>query len=112
MTRTTLLVTGASGHLGQRVLCHLLDTLKVPPGRIIATTRKPDSLATWAARGVGIRAADFDNEASLTRAFHGAGRVLLISTDADMRGQRVRQHQCAITAAEKAGVEHLTYTSM
>ncbi|PQA75939.1 SDR family oxidoreductase, partial [Rhodoferax sp. TS-BS-61-7] len=104
--------TGASGHLGQRVLCHLIDTLKVSPQQVIATTRKPDSLAAWAARGVDVRAADFDNEASLVRAFQGAGRVLLISTDADASGQRVQQHQRAIAAAENSGVEHLIYTSM
>ena len=107
-----LLVTGASGHLGQGVLSHLLDTLKVPSARVIATTRKPDAMAAWAARGVEIRPADFDDEASLDRAFRGADRLLLISTDADSAGQRVEQHQRAIAAAEKAGVGHLTYTSM
>jgi NAD(P)H dehydrogenase (quinone) len=41
----TLLVTGASGRLGQRVLHHLVNTLSVPAGRIIATTRKPATRA-------------------------------------------------------------------
>jgi NAD(P)H dehydrogenase (quinone) len=112
MTIATLLVTGASGHLGQRVLHYLIDTLTVPPERIIATTRKPDSLASWAACGVNVRAADFDNESSLDHAFHGADRMLLISTDADTPGHRVVQHQSAIAAAERVGVCHLIYTSM
>jgi|SRR3954470_21623421 nucleoside-diphosphate-sugar epimerase len=47
----TLLVTGATGHLGQRVLHHLADTLRVPGNRIIATTRKPESLSAWAVKG-------------------------------------------------------------
>lgn len=112
MTTTSLLVTGASGHLGQRVLHHLLYTLSVPPDRVIATTRKPDSLAAWAARGITMRAADFDEEETLVRAFHGADRLLLISTDTAIPGRRVQQHQRAIAAAAKAGVTHLTYTSM
>jgi NAD(P)H dehydrogenase (quinone) len=106
----TLLVTGAAGHLGQRVLHHLLNTLGVPANRIIATTRKPESLSEWAAKGVTVRASDFDNPASLEAAFQGATRVLLISTDAI--GRRIAQHTAAIDAAVKAGVDHVVYTSM
>ncbi|MDU6836279.1 MAG: SDR family NAD(P)-dependent oxidoreductase, partial [Bradyrhizobium sp.] len=38
----TLLVTGAAGQLGRAVIRHLLTTLKVPAGSIIAATRKPE----------------------------------------------------------------------
>jgi len=108
-----LLVTGAAGHLGQRVIHHLLDTLKVPANRIIATTRTPGSLAALAAKGVTVRAADFDDMASLSAAFDGAGHLLLISTDAlDRPGHRLAQHQNAVAAATKAGVSHVVYTSM
>lgn len=106
----TLLVTGASGHLGQRVLHHLVHTLGVPGSRIIATTRKPVTLADWAEKGVTVRASDFDNPASLVTAFEGASRVLLISTDTI--GRRVAQHQAALDAAVKVGAHHVVYTSM
>jgi NAD(P)H dehydrogenase (quinone) len=109
----TLLVTGASGHLGQLVIAHLLDTLKVPANRIIATTRNPEKLGTLTAKGVTVCKADFDDVASLTTAFSGAQRLLLISTDAlDRPGRRLAQHKNALTAAAKAGVEHVVYTSM
>ncbi len=109
----TLLVTGASGHLGQRVIHHLLNTLQVPATQIIATTRKPESLAHLAALGVTVRAADFENANSLASAFAGADRLLLISTDAlDRPGRRLEQHQAALAAAVKAGVKHVVYTSM
>lgn len=39
------LVTGASGHLGQLVINNLLEIHKIPASRIIATTRKPETLA-------------------------------------------------------------------
>ncbi len=108
-----LLVTGASGHLGGRVLAHLLNTHNIPAEQIIATTRNPASLAELAAQGVDVRAASFDNPASLIAAFSGAERMLLISTDAlDEPGKRLRQHQAAVAAAKEAGVQHITYTSM
>jgi NAD(P)H dehydrogenase (quinone) len=108
----TLLVTGASGQFGQRVLHHLLDTLKHPASQLIATTRRPETLAGWAERGVTVRAADFD-DADLASAFQGAQRMLLISTDAlDRPGRRLAQHQAAVNAAVKAGVQHVVYTSM
>lgn len=110
---STLLVTGASGHLGQRVIHHLLETLKVAPERIIATTRKPETLKDLAAKGIAVRAADFDDASSLRKAFADADRLLLISTDAlDRPGHRLAQHQAAVAAAEQAGVAHVVYTSM
>jgi NAD(P)H dehydrogenase (quinone) len=113
MSSPDLLVTGASGHFGQRVLHHLLDTLHVPAERIAAASRKPGALAQWHAKGVTTRAADFDDRASLTSAFAGVERLLLISTDAlDRPGHRLAQHEAAIEAAAKAGVKHVVYTSM
>jgi NAD(P)H dehydrogenase (quinone) len=107
------LVTGASGHLGQLVISNLLEIHKIPANKIIATTRKPETLAALKAKGVDVRAADFDDTANLVKAFKGATRLLLISTDAmDRPGHRLEQHKNAIAAAEKAGVEHVLYTSM
>lgn len=109
----TLLVTGASGHLGRATLAHLLDTLQIPASRIIATSRRLDTLADLAARGVTVRAADFEDPASLEIAFAGAERLLLVSTDALLEpGKRLRQHRAAVQAAVAAGVEHVVYTSL
>jgi len=110
----TLLVTGASGQLGRAVINHLLDTQKFTPASIVATSRNPESLADLKTRGVTVRAADFDDPASLEKAFAGADRVLIISTsDLDIRSdRRLRQHLAAVAAAKAAGVSHLLYTSM
>ncbi|MBN9549659.1 MAG: NmrA family NAD(P)-binding protein, partial [Alphaproteobacteria bacterium] len=109
----TLLVTGASGHLGRAVINHLLDTFKVPAARIIATTRTPANLADLAALGVSVRAADFDDQASLAKAFQGADRALVISTNELMiQGKRREQQLAAVSAAGKAGVAHILYTSL
>ena len=113
MSIPDLLVTGAGGQLGQRVLHHLTTTLAVPAERIVAATRKPDTLAAWTEKGVSVRRADFDDATSLSAAFAGIERLLLISTDTlDRPGHRLAQHHAAIAAAEAAGVKHVVYTSM
>ena len=109
----TLLVTGASGHFGRLVISHLLESLDVSPGRIVAITRKPEKLADLSERGIEVRAADFDTPDTLVAAFAGADRALLISTDVlDRPGHRLEQHRAAVAAAEAAGLQHLIYTSM
>lgn len=109
----TILITGAAGQLGLRIVHHLLETQGHPANRLIAATRDPSKLADLAAKGVAVKAASFDDEASLVSAFKGADRVLVISTDAlDEPGKRLRQHRTAVAAAVKAGIKHIAYTSM
>ena len=106
----TLLVTGASGQLGQRVVELLLEA---DAGTIVATTRTPEKLADLAEKGVIVRHADFNQPDSLPEAFAGVDRLLIISTDSlEKPGLRVQQHQAAIKAAEAAGVSHVVYTSV
>lgn len=106
--RPRLLVTGAGGHLGRRVVELLLDA----GADVIATSRDPSKLADLAARGADTRRADFDEPASLDAAFAGADRLLLISTDdLGAPGRRIAQHRAAVAAAERAGVGHIAYTS-
>jgi len=106
----TLFVTGASGHLGRRVVELLLEK---KAGRIVAGTRKPEKLADLAARGVDVRQADFDDPKGLEAALAGVDRALIISTDAiDRPGRRLAQHRAAVAAAVSAGVKHALYTSM
>ncbi|ANL34977.1 MULTISPECIES: SDR family oxidoreductase [Rhizobium] len=109
----TILVTGAAGQLGQRVIHHLIETYKVAPGKIVAATRSPEKLAELASKGVLTRKADFDDAAGLEQAFAGIDRLLIISTDAlDTPGKRLAQHKAAVAAAAKADVKHIAYTSM
>lgn len=105
-SQNKLLITGASGHLGQLVLKALI---KKGNKDLIATTRSKDKLQAFTSQGVDVREADFNNTENLTKAFAGADRLLLISTDAI--GARVEQHKNAINAAQAAGVKHIIYTS-
>lgn len=109
----TIFVTGASGHLGQAIISHLLGSQGVAPSRIVAGSRSPDKLADLAAKGVRVVKADFDDPETLKKSFAGAGTVLIVSTDAlDGAGTRLRQHKAAVAAAAKAGVKRLAYTSL
>jgi NAD(P)H dehydrogenase (quinone) len=108
-----LLVTGASGHLGRRVVELLLENPRAKGRRLIAVTRSPEKLAELAARGVEVVAGDFDHPSTLQAAFAGVERALIISTDAlDRPGRRLEQHLAAVNAAREAGVKHIVYTSL
>lgn len=107
-----ILVTGASGNLGNLVLSHLTETYGYAPSQIIAASRNPLTLSKWADKGVEVRKADFDDPASLSEAFDGADRLLLISTDSADNETRIRQHLNAVAAAKKAGIGHILYTSL
>lgn len=109
----TILVTGAAGSLGGAIIRHLLDSEGVASSRIVAVSRDPSKLAALADKGVTARAGDFDDEASLTAAFAGAGTALIVSTDAvGEPGKRLRQHLTAVSAARAAGASRIGYTSM
>lgn len=105
---TKYAVTGATGKLGRLVLDELLQ--RANPGDLVALARDPAALAGYAAKGIEVRQADYDDPASLDAALAGVDRVLMISGNAV--GQRERQHGAVIDAAEKAGVSYLAYTSV
>jgi len=107
--KPTLLVTGASGNLGRRVVELLLES---GTENVIVTTRSPEKLADLAAKGVEVRIGDFDDRGALAASFEGADRLLLISTGTlHPAGARLAQHRAAVAAAIDAGVGHVVYTS-
>lgn len=105
----SIVVTGATGHLG-RLAVEALVERGVPAADVVATGRRTETLADLAERGVVVRTADYDDEASLEEALAGADRLLLVS--GSEVGQRVRQHGNAIAAARAAGVGFIAYTSI
>ena len=105
---TKYAITGASGQLGKLALDELLA--KVPAEDAVAVVRDPSRLADYAARGVDVRQADYNDPASLEAAFRGVDRVLFISGNAV--GERELQHGNVIDAAKKAGVSYIAYTGI
>lgn len=104
----TIAITGASGPLGRTTADLVLGM--VDPREVVLTTRHPQLLDDFAARGAVVRRADFDDPRTLTTTFSGVDRLLLISTEA-VAG-RLDRHRAAVSAAAAAGVRHVVYTSV
>ncbi|WP_369177478.1 SDR family oxidoreductase [Streptomyces mutabilis] len=104
----SIVVTGATGHLGRHVVQQLLE--KVPADRITAVVRDRDKAADLAARGVRLAVADYNAPETFDGLFAAGDRVLLVSGNEFDKG-RVGQHTVVIAAAKKAGVALLAYTS-
>lgn len=105
-----IVVTGATGKLGQLVLEELASHM--PPGELGVSVRDPDKAARLKSRGIRVRKGDFANSATLADAFENASLLLLISSNARaFGGDPLAQHQAAIHAARQTGVQRIVYTS-
>lgn len=107
-----ILVSGANGRFGRRIVQHLIARSPAPvAGRLAVSVGEPARAADLASRGVEIRHGDFDQPATLASAFAGVERLILTTTDGP-RPQRIARHRQAIAAARNAGVQHVFYVSL
>ncbi|MDX3531587.1 SDR family oxidoreductase [Streptomyces sp. ID05-39B] len=104
----SIVVTGATGHLGRHVVEQLLE--KVPAEGITAVVRDKAKAAHLAERGVKLAVADYNTPETFDGLFAAGDKVLLISGSEVDKG-RPAQHQVVIDAAKAAGVALLAYTS-
>ncbi|MFJ9728969.1 SDR family oxidoreductase [Streptomyces sp. NPDC101209] len=104
----SIVVTGATGHLGRHVVEQLLE--KVPAEQITAVVRDEAKAADLAARGVRLAVADYNTPETFDHVFSAGDKVLLIS-GSEVGNDRVGQHKVVINAAKAAGVALLAYTS-
>lgn len=102
-----ILVTGATGHLGQSVVQQLKQHLSKDELAVLA--RNKDKAKSYINEHIEVRIADFNEPQTLEQAFQGIDKLLLIST---MEQNRFEQHQHVIDAAKKSGVKHIVYTSL
>lgn len=103
-----IVITGATGQLGRLVIGELIQ--KLPASQIVAAVRNPEKAGDLANRGIEIRRADYNQPETLSPAFRGADRLLLISSSEV--GKRIGQHNAVIEAAKGAGVKLIGYTSL
>lgn len=104
MSNKKILVTGATGQLGSRIIQQLLK--RTPAANIVAGGRN----AAKAPAGVAFKVVDYDKPATIDAALEGVDRVVLVS--GSEFGKRVAQHKAVIDAAARAGVKWLAYTSV
>ncbi len=102
-----LLVTGATGKLGNQVLKLLIE--KVDVTHVSAIARDPSKLAAFQTKGVNVIQADYDEPASLEKAFDGIDTLYFVS--ASDINKRLEQHKHVVDAAKKAGIKQVVYTS-
>jgi len=111
--KLTVLVTGATGKQGGRLVRELLAR-----GHAIrALTRKPESAgaAALAARGVTIVTGDFEDRGSLERAARDVDTVFAMSTPFESGATTETREGINIVRAASAagvGVSHLVYSSV
>lgn len=104
-----IVISGASGHLGELVVRDLLAR-GVPASDLILVSRTPDKLDEFRKLGASTRFGDFSKPESLPAAYAGGTKLLLISIGFDA-GPRPEAHKRAVDAAVAAGIRHIAYTS-
>lgn len=102
-----IVITGANGQLGQRIV---REVLKRRPASEVAVSVRDVKKAEGL--GVRVRPGDFAQPELLPAAFEGAKRLLLVSSNARATGgDALAQHRAVIAGAKTAGVERIFYTS-
>lgn len=102
-----ILITGATGKLGQSVIEHLLTKTKA--SEIIAFVRDQNKIRDLIDRGIGYRIGNYDDTKSIADAMIGIDKVVLIS---GLDENRFQQHKNIIDAAKLNGVTQIVYTSL
>jgi NAD(P)H dehydrogenase (quinone) len=104
-----ILVTGATGHLGNAAIQSLLKK-GVPAHKITALVRDENKAVHLKDQGIQIRLGNYNDYNSLKEALRGVDKLLLISSN-EVADSLVQQKN-VINAAKEKGVQHIVYTGM
>src|SRR5215216_2610669 len=104
-----ILVTGATGHLGNAGIQSLLAK-GVPANEITALVRDKNKAANLSELGVHLKTGNYNDYESLVKALEGVDKIFLISSN-DMTSDPLIQHKNVINAAKENGVQHIVYIS-
>lgn len=106
-----ILVTGASGNLGSKIVEILLAKRTNEEIIVGARNIQSESVRNFKEQGLEVRVTDFDHQESLLTAFKDVDRLCIISTYGDL--ETVVRHQTnAIEAAKANRVKKLFYPSI
>jgi NAD(P)H dehydrogenase (quinone) len=103
-----IIVTGATGHFGKAAIESLIQK-SVEKTSITGLVRDESKASDLKELGVNIAIGDYNDTASLTKAFIG-NDVLLFVSGSDLEN-RTAQHENVVKAAKEAGIKHVLYTS-
>jgi NAD(P)H dehydrogenase (quinone) len=105
-----ILVTGATGHLGNAAIQSLLKK-GVPAHEISALVRDENKAVNLKDQGVQIRIGNYNNYDSLKDALRGVDKLLLVSSN-EITADILVQHKDVINAARENRANHIVYTGM
>jgi len=103
-------VFNATGQLGKKVIYALMKQ-GAKAENLFASVRTPEKAADFEKMGVNVRKADYEDQNLMTKAFEGVDVLLLIPSKADVEA-RILQFNSAISAAKKAGVGRIVFSSL
>ncbi|WP_261807150.1 NmrA family NAD(P)-binding protein [Lapidilactobacillus luobeiensis] len=103
------LVTGATGHLGQRVVADLVTT--VGPTQVTAAVHTVAKATALQAQGVALTALDYADVAGMTSAFTGQDVVIYIPSKTYDLQQRINEFENSLQALQVAHVPSVIFVS-
>ncbi|MGP9042873.1 SDR family oxidoreductase [Cytobacillus kochii] len=106
-----VLITGATGNLGSKVVEYLLAKLSVEEVVVGVRDDKSQKAIGYKKKGLEVRIADFEKKDTLITAFKDIDRVFVISTFGDYETV-MRQHSNAVGAAKETNVKQIIYPSV
>ncbi|MBE8722987.1 SDR family oxidoreductase [Sphingobacterium pedocola] len=100
-----ILITGASGNLGNAVIENLLKQVSV--NKIAGLFRNADKAKSLSEKGINARIGDYTDKPSLLKAMQGVTKLFMISIESE---NTFADHKNVIDVAKEAGVKHVYYT--
>lgn len=102
-------ITGSTGQFGTQAIQTLLE--KVDVKDIVALARNEDKAKKVLPAGIEIRPGSYEDADQLATSLEGVDRLLFISSQPGQATPRLEQHKNVVTAAKKANVKFIAYTS-
>ncbi|MED0876002.1 SDR family oxidoreductase [Bacillus mobilis] len=106
-----VLVTGANGNLGSKIVEYLLTKLKVEEIIVGVRNNKSEKSISHNEQNLEVRVTDFENPESLITAFKGIDRLFIMSTFGDFENV-MYHHANVLAAAKETGVKQIIYPSV
>lgn len=104
-----ILVTGATGGLGSKVINLLKSKTAVENLAVLVRDENSELAKQYANEGIEVKIGDYANLKSLENAFRGIDILYFVSGGDD--AQRAILHKNVVDASKKASVQHIVYTS-
>lgn len=104
-----ILVTGATGGLGNKVINLLKEKTGVENLAVLVRDENSELAKQYANEGIEVKIGDYANFKSLENAFRGIDILYFVSGGDD--AQRAVLHKNVVNAAKQASVQHIVYTS-